>query len=403
MGHELNYSIGKCLIATSEFGWQKINVPIELKLDQCCQRIICGRNTSKCNYIARNGGRNIEMKKNLPIILGIVSALLIISCAYAKCPPGGCGTGDDSWEKSAQAFISSDVPLAGVVQDRSAGTGSFKAGEPVGGIVNTTADRSAPQLGGDFVRPNSRTNMFSKGEILKPLEAISNHEVVLGVTNEISKGDAHIRGAIYIPSKSFLQENGTLKPISEVAAILGSAGISREDQLIVYSDTFDSGEAAFVFWLLSHLGQEDAKALDGGLKDWTAASLPMETKENHYTPTNYTLILKPNLLADYDLVASGNAQLVDARDFLEYGKGRIPNAFFISSDQVVANGKIKDRAQLNDTFAKLDRSKPIVVYSDDIFKASLVWFALQLMNFDSRIYSWQDWQNHVDSKVYKIK
>jgi thiosulfate/3-mercaptopyruvate sulfurtransferase len=347
--------------------------------------------------------RNIEMKKNLPIILGIVSVLLIISCAYAKCPPGGCGTGDNSWEKSAQAFISSDVPLAGVVQDRSAGTGSFKAGEPVGGIVNTTADRSPPQLGGDFVRPDSRTNTFSKGEILKPLEAISDSEVVLGVTNQFSKGDAHIRGTIYIPSKSFLQENGTLKPISEIAAILGSAGISREDQLIVYSDTFDSGEAAFVFWLLSYLGQEDVKALDGGLKDWTAASLSLETKVNHFTPANYTLNLKPNLLANYDLVASENAQLVDARAFLEYGKERMPNAFSISSDQVVANGKIKDAAKLNDTFAKLDRSKPIVVYSDDIFEASLVWFALQLMDFDSRIYSWQDWQNHADSKVYKIK
>ena len=341
------------------------------------------------------------MKKNLLVILGIISSLFIISCAYAKCPPSGCGAGGASWEKSAQDFINSDLPLAGVVQDRSADTGSFKAGEPVGGIVNATGSRSAPKIGVDFVRPNSRTNMFIKGDILKPLEAISDPEVVLSVTNEFSKGDAHIKGTIYIPSKSFLQENGTLKPISEIAEILGSAGVSSEDPVIVYSDTFDSGEAAFVFWLLSYLGQEKVKALDGGLKDWTAASLPMETKENHFTPTNYTLSLNPNLLADYDLAASGKAQLVDARDFLEYGKARMPNAFSISSDQVVADGKIKDRAQLNSTFAKLDRNKPIVVYSDDILRASLVWFALKLMDFDSRIYSWQDWKKHADSKVYK--
>jgi len=343
------------------------------------------------------------MKKILLVILVIVSALLIISCAYAKCPPSGCGTGDNSWEKSAQAFIDSDVPLAGVVQDRSAGTGSFKAGEPVGGIVNATGNRSAPKLGGDFVKPNSRTNIFIKGAILKPLEAISDSEVVLGVTNQFSKGDAHIRGTIYIPSKSFLQENGTLKPISEIAEILGSAGVSQEDQIVVYSDSFDSGEAAFVFWLLSYLGQEKVKALDGGLKDWTAASLPLETKENLLPPTKYEVSLMPDMLADYDLAASGKAQLVDARDFLEYGKARIPKAFSISSDQVVAGGKVKDPAQLNSTFAKLDRNKPIVVYSDDAFKASLVWFALQLMGFDSRIYSWQDWQIHADSKVYKIK
>jgi len=29
--HVLHYSIGKCLIATSEFGWQKINEPIRAK------------------------------------------------------------------------------------------------------------------------------------------------------------------------------------------------------------------------------------------------------------------------------------------------------------------------------------------------------------------------------------
>jgi len=35
--HVLHYSVGKCLITTSEYGWQKINEPIELKLDKCCR------------------------------------------------------------------------------------------------------------------------------------------------------------------------------------------------------------------------------------------------------------------------------------------------------------------------------------------------------------------------------
>jgi thiosulfate/3-mercaptopyruvate sulfurtransferase len=35
-----------------------------------------------------------------------------------------------------------------------------------------------------------------------------------------------------------------------------------------------------------------------------------------------------------------------------------------------------------------------VVYSDDIFGASIVWFALELMGYDARVYRWQDWQEN---------
>jgi 3-mercaptopyruvate sulfurtransferase SseA len=343
------------------------------------------------------------MKKDLLIFLGIMlAAMLLIPSAGAKCPPGGCGSGNDYWLESAQDFMNSDVPIAGVSQDKSAETGSFKAGESVGGVVNATVNRTVPKVATDYVDPETRTGLFPAGALLEPMGSFSNQDVV-DVSNQRTQGAAHIKGAINLPWNSFLSDDGTLRPVSETAAILGAAGISGDEAVIVYSDTFRSGEAAFVVWLLRYLGQDDVKALDGGLEDWNTASLPLETRKNVRSPTNYTPSLRPNLLANYDYVKSGKAQLVDARTFLDFGKGRIQNAFFISPDRVLENGKVKAGASLNDTFAKLDRTRPVVVYSSDYLGASLVWYALQLMGFDSRLYTWQDWQAHDESKVYEIK
>ncbi len=353
--------------------------------------------------ISVSSGRCSMIKKNLFILHGfILAAMLLMPLAGAKCPPGGCGSGNDYWLESAQAFLNSEVPIAGVSQDKSAETGSFKIGEPVGGFLNATGNAPVPKVATDLVEPESRTGLFSAGEYLQPMSSFSD-QVLVDVSSQRSDGAAHLKGAINLPWNSFLSDDGALRPVSEIAAILGAAGILREDAVIVYSDTFSSGEAAFVFWLLRYLGQDDVKALDGGLEDWNRASLPLETKRNVRSPTNYTSSLRPDLLASYDYVKSREAQMVDARSFLDFGKGRIRNAFFISPDRILENGKVKAGAELNDAFAKLDRKRPVVVYSSDYLSASLVWYALQLMGFDSRLYTWQDWQAHGESKVYEIK
>jgi thiosulfate/3-mercaptopyruvate sulfurtransferase len=59
---------------------------------------------------------------------------------------------------------------------------------------------------------------------------------------------------------------------------------------------------------------------------------------------------------------------------------------------VLEEGRLKPGARLKDTFARLNARWTVVVYSDDIYGASVVWSALQLMGFDARIYRWQDWQ-----------
>ena len=332
---------------------------------------------------------------SLPFLGIMMAALILISLAGGQCPVGGCGgSGDSSWQESAQAFLSSDVPILGLKQNQNFESGSFKASESVGGAVNTTPERDAPKVSSNYIQPESRIDLFPMGKLLKSMDSISSSAMIVDVSNQRSIGDAHIRGAINIPSKSFLYDNGTLRNVSELTEIIGTKGITSDDDVIVYSDTFGSGESTFVLWMLSYLGHEDVKALDGGLNGWIAASLPMETKENARPAAKFSPNLKTKLLADYDYIKSGTASMVDARTFQEFGKERIPNAVFIDPEHILENDRLKDGAELNDTFARLDQNKPVIVYANDLMSASLVWYALQVMGFDSRIYTWQDWQAH---------
>jgi thiosulfate/3-mercaptopyruvate sulfurtransferase len=54
--------------------------------------------------------------------------------------------------------------------------------------------------------------------------------------------------------------------------------------------------------------------------------------------------------------------------------------------------RIKDKEELVDLFSALDENRPVVVYTNTGVKASMIWLALILLDYDARIYSWQDWQ-----------
>ncbi len=336
----------------------------------------------------------------------IIAASSLVPWAQGGCSVGGCGGGEESWTASAQAFINSDVPLVGATGNQNSngyGSGSFQAGQPVGKAVNktvnSTVSTSDALVREAYVATGSRAGSFPAPAMLKSLDAISEKDVVVDVSNHRSPDASHIRGSVNIPSKSFFYENGTLRSISDLVEILGKGGISQDDAVMVYSDSFGSGEATAALWALRYLGHDDVRALDGGLDNWIAASLPLETKENVRPPVSYAARPRVELLADFDFIKTGQAQMVDARSFQDYGKSRIGNATFISPENLLEEGRLEAGAVLKDTFARLNTSGTVVVYSDDIYGASVVWFALQLMGFDARIYTWQDWQAHEEVEI----
>jgi len=105
------------------------------------------------------------------------------------------------------------------------------------------------------------------------------------------------------------------------------------------------------------------------------------------------------VMAEYDYVKSGQAQIIDVRPFVDFGKGRIPGSIALDPTNVIKGDKIKNGGDLTAVFSRLDKEKPVVVYSDDYSRSALAAYALQLMGYQASIYSWEDWKAHEATEV----
>ena len=266
--------------------------------------------------------------------------LIALSLSLGLLIPGvhaGCACSVGNWDPSG--FLNSDVPgVQSATENTSTST------------TTSNGPQNAPQA-------VPRSALFPDGKILKSLQSVSSSDLVLDASNDNSYGQSHIKGALHFSSNSFLNEDGTLKPVSELAKILGDAGVSRKDPVVIYGN--DLADSTFIFWTLRYLGQDDVKVLDGSLKDWKAAKLPFEASRNTKPAANYTPSVRQELLADYNNVTSGSAQILDARPFMEFSKARIPNSIFMDSAKVLENGKIKNRDALTNVFSSLAKNKQI--------------------------------------------
>jgi len=303
-----------------------------------------------------------------------IGILMLSLIAFAPVVDAGCSCSGGNWDPSA--FLNSEIGTGQPVQPGSAG------------------DSAAGNSGSGTQKPFDRAASFPNGEIFKPMKSVSSSDVVMDVSNGNSYASSHIKDAIHIPSKDFLNGEGDLKTDEELAKVLGDAGVSRDDSIVLYAGKESSGEAEFAFLVLRHLGQKDVLLLDGSLADWKAAGLPEQVSENKKPIVMYKPEIRPEVIAEYEYVKSGQAQIIDVRPFVEFGKGRIPDSIALDPANVIKGDKIKIGADLSTVFSRLDKEKPIVVYSDDYSRSALVWYALQLMGYEASLYTWEDWKAH---------
>lgn len=214
---------------------------------------------------------------------------------------------------------------------------------------------------------------------------ISQADVIMYVSNDNSH--YYVQGAIHVPRAEFVTD-GRLRSVREICEILGSHGVTRNDTVVVYGSCVECGDPTYICWLLSYLGQEDVRVLETEefMANWAE-------RPSIRPPANYTPELRPELLATYDYVMSGVAQIVDARSADEFQAAHIPGAVNIWSSSILSNERLKNASELS-SLINLDHGRPVVVYSLNGGQASIVWFALRSMGYDARLYTWLDWMDH---------
>ncbi len=308
--------------------------------------------------------------------LSTLGFLIISLMAIAPVADAGCSCSGGNWDPSA--FLNSEP---GAVQ------------------TDAAQGNAAGNSGSGAQKPFDRLASYPNGELLKPMKSVSSSDVVLDVSNGDSYAASHIKNAIHIPSKGFLNGEGNLKTDDELARVLGDAGVSRDDSIVIYGSKESSGEAEFAFMVLRYLGQKDVKLLEGSLADWQAAGLPVEASENKKPGLEYKPVIDYRTVANYEYVKSGQTQIIDVRPFVEFGKGRIPGSIALDPTNVIKGDKIKNGDDLSMVFSRLDKDKSIVVYSDDYSRSALALYALQLMGYQASIYTWEDWKAHEATDV----
>ncbi|PCR92283.1 sulfurtransferase [Natrinema ejinorense] len=208
-------------------------------------------------------------------------------------------------------------------------------------------------------------------------------------------GIGHLPGAVNVPFDSYRDESdvdrGTLPGAEAFAELLGDAGISPDDTIVVYDDTHGVFAARFVLTALEY-GHEDVRLLDGDYSAWNREyETTSETPE--VEPTDYEpdpLAPEESPLVSYDAVADAlerDAALVDTRERDEFEEARLPGAVRFDWREVVDDEtrRLKPKAELEALLADhgITRDREIVLYCNTARRISHTYVVLKALGYEN--------------------
>jgi thiosulfate/3-mercaptopyruvate sulfurtransferase len=227
----------------------------------------------------------------------------------------------------------------------------------------------------------------------------------------------HIRGAIHLDLWGLSLIDTSDAPLRAFMWMIGHLfslrGVNPERRVVVYEG--DSGiRAARAFWFLEYLGHPDVKLLDGGVRGWTAAMLPLTTDVAAPTPGSWHGTPNPDLVATWrdvqNRLGSAATTLLDTRSEAEYyGEavrarrgGAIPGAVNLEWTQNLQDdGRFKRREDLAAmyTSAGLTPEHEVITYCQGGYRAAHSYLALRVLGYPRvRNYtgSWKEWGDRDD-------
>jgi thiosulfate/3-mercaptopyruvate sulfurtransferase len=213
-------------------------------------------------------------------------------------------------------------------------------------------------------------------------------------------------------------------PVKKLEKILGEAGLTRENEIIVYGAKGDTGPTV-VFWILEYLGTEKTRVYLGGIDDWMKDRQPLTNAARKLPAAQFTAKVQADRLATTDYVRKSlqnkDVQFVDARtvkenlgeDIRALRGGYIPAANHVNipyesawkdpdAAKKLAEKKVQDRegmalkdaAGIKELYKGLDPKKEVVAYCQTGTRSTQTYAVLREMGYQKvRNYddSWIVW------------
>lgn len=244
-------------------------------------------------------------------------------------------------------------------------------------------------------------------------------------------GAGHVPGAVGFDWTTQLQDQvrRDIASKEEFERLMGEAGISPDDTVVVYGDN-NNWFAAYGFWLMKLYGHEDVRLMNGGRVKWLNEDDKELTAERpEITPTTYRAKdpdsgLRAKIEDVKKAIESDSVNLVDVRSPDEFtGKviappgmqetaqrgGHIPGAKNVPwSTAVAPDGSFKSADELEQIYLDgqgVDPEKPTIAYCRIGERSSHTWFVLHellgktdVKNYDG---SWAEYGSLVGVPVQK--
>ncbi len=230
----------------------------------------------------------------------------------------------------------------------------------------------------------------------------------------------HIPGAVLFDIDAISDKSNPLPHMltspEAFAASVGALGIGEGHRIVVY-DHIGLLSAGRVWWNFRAMGHDEVYVLDGGLPRWIAEGRPLASGPVTSITQPFTAKFRPELVRDIDQVKaalSNNVQVLDARARDRFQgtapeprpglpSGHMPGAFNTPHGELIANGALKSREELEALFKAegVDLDQPIVTTCGSGVSAAIIALALaRLGRWDAPVYdgSWTEWasQPNVD-------
>lgn len=195
------------------------------------------------------------------------------------------------------------------------------------------------------------------------------------------------------------------------ANMLGWRGVKSSDTIVVYG-AFTDMCAARAFWFAEYLGVEKVHVLDGGIKAWQQAGLPITREGAPPSSAKFVFEARPERVATYasilEAIDDPQSLIVDNRSRAEftgddrrakYG-GAVPNARHCDWEELYdhSTGRMKPASALRGIFEArgVTPEKKITVYCNTGFRSAHAYLALRLLGYPhvrNYVGSWQEWGN----------
>ncbi|MCP1428232.1 thiosulfate/3-mercaptopyruvate sulfurtransferase [Microbacterium foliorum] len=224
----------------------------------------------------------------------------------------------------------------------------------------------------------------------------------------------HIPGAVYVPLATELATHGEASegrhPLPSTRTLQDAArrwGVRRGDLVIAYDDA-KGLSASRAWWLLRQAGVE-VRVLDGGLRAWIAAGLPLATDDVRVDAGDVVLaeIGGDAIAIDEAAAFPEHGILLDVRaperyrgehEPLDPVAGHIPGAVNLPmAAHLDPEGRILDMHTLQATFAKVGVTEgtPVAAYCGSGITAAHTALVLDEVGIAAKVFpgSWSQWSN----------